>query len=165
VVALVERQHGVQLAGVDDLQGAVGTAVQDGACRACAGSDAVDQYHGPVPDADARIVARHTVNGHSPSAQQDFDLTPGAKTGGRQIAIDPDRAGHAERYADSSAGASIDACPPEVTSVGRVPRSIVSRVTTQRAMSDRDGSSNITSVSALSMIERRPRAPVSRARA
>ena len=46
-----------------------------------------------------------------------------------------------------------------VTSVGEVPFSIVSRVTTHFCTSRRDGSSNWTSSSVSSMIERSPRAP------
>ncbi|HWC45666.1 MAG TPA: ATP-dependent Clp protease ATP-binding subunit ClpX [Casimicrobiaceae bacterium] len=52
--------------------------------------------------------------------------------------------------------------PTLVTSVGFRPFSIVSFVITHLETSLRDGSSNITSSSAFSMIERRPRAPVSR---
>ena len=51
---------------------------------------------------------------------------------------------------------------PLVTSVGLRPFEIVSFVITHLETSFRDGSSNITSSSALSMIERSPRAPVSR---
>ena len=52
-----------------------------------------------------------------------------------------------------------------VTSVGFRPFEIVSFVITHLETSLRDGSSNMTSRSAFSMIERRPRAPVSRASA
>src|SRR5688572_6117013 len=54
---------------------------------------------------------------------------------------------------------------PCVTSVGLMPFAIVSFVITHLETSRRDGSSNITSSSAPSMIERRPRAPVSRSSA
>ena len=52
-----------------------------------------------------------------------------------------------------------------VTSVGARPFSIVSRVTTHFVTSRREGSSNWTSSSVSSRIERRPRAPVSRSSA
>src|SRR3954453_14004790 len=66
-------------------------------------------------------------------------------------------------YADSSASwSSSMSAPALVTSVGFRPFSIVSFVITHLETSFRDGSSNITSSSAFSMIERRPRAPVSR---
>ena len=52
-----------------------------------------------------------------------------------------------------------------MTSVGLSPFSIVSFVITHLETSFRDGSSNITSRSAVSMIERNPRAPVSRSSA
>ena len=52
-----------------------------------------------------------------------------------------------------------------VTSVGLRPFEIVSFVITHLETSLREGSSNITSSSALSMIERSPRAPVSRSSA
>ena len=52
-----------------------------------------------------------------------------------------------------------------MTSVGLRPFEIVSFVITHLETSLREGSSNITSSSAPSMIERRPRAPVSRSSA
>src|SRR5262249_12621837 len=71
----------------------------------------------------------------------------------------------AHAYAVCSAGASGSSPAALVTSVGRMPCEIVSFVITHFVTSRRDGSSNITSRSAPSMIDRRPRAPVSRARA
>ena len=69
-------------------------------------------------------------------------------------------------YADSSASTSCSSTEPAlVTSVGFWPFVIVSFVITHLETSLRDGSSNITSSSAVSMIERRPRAPVSRSSA
>src|SRR5581483_2288234 len=73
-----------------------------------------------------------------------------------------------ERYAvcsTGSSGSSSTYVPPLVTSVGRIPWEIVSLVITHFVTSRRDGSSNITSRSAPSMIERNPRAPVSRSSA
>jgi hypothetical protein len=53
-------------------------------------------------------------------------------------------------------------CAAWVTRVGFRPFSIVSRVTTHFLTSRREGSSNWTSCSVSSIIERSPRAPVSR---
>ena len=72
-----------------------------------------------------------------------------------------------DAYADSSASSSgsSSAAAPLVTSVGFSSRAIVSFVIAHLTTSLRDGSSNMTSSSAPSMIDRRPRAPVSRASA
>ena len=64
-----------------------------------------------------------------------------------------------------SATAPSSSGTPCVTSVGLRPLEIVSRVITHFDTSRLEGSSNITSSSAPSMIDRRPRAPVSRSSA
>ena len=68
-------------------------------------------------------------------------------------------------YADSARRDCGTSGAASVTSVGDRPFSIVSFVTTHFLTSRREGSSNCTSSSVSSMIERRPRAPVSRASA
>ena len=70
-------------------------------------------------------------------------------------------------YADSSASSSgsSSAAAPLVTSVGFSSFAIVSFVMAHLTTSLRDGSSNMTSRSAASMIDRNPRAPVSRSKA
>src|SRR5262249_26918610 len=120
-------------------------------------------------------VARRSPTRAGPPAAYSFEralgvdfrwhIAPRVSTAGR---VRPGRPGAAcsARYADSSARSSgRSSAPALVTSVGLRPRSMVSFVITHLETSRREGSSNITSRSAFSMIDRRPRAPVSRASA
>src|SRR5205823_5168449 len=130
----------------------LGEAVMCDRLRACG-----DGRHGVGVDGVGALdqVARHA------RIVQRFATGDGA-----ECPDSPAPAAYLARYADSSSSSSRSTSPaPLVTRVGFKPFAIVSFVITHFVTSVRDGSSNMTSRRACSMIERSPRAPVSRASA
>ena len=166
-------QHGPRTGGAEPVDAASDLAGRRGHPARANGLCPARQ--GRVDDGTPQLQRRDE---HRDDRDQRGHRRPGGAADAAHVALAAAHAspragpGDLERRAAAALGRLSAACSSSsatlrriVTSVGLMPLEIVSFVITHLETSLRDGSSNITSSSAPSMIERKPRAPVSRSSA